>query len=119
MAEMKKLDDLDLGKVSGGVNSASDTSWKWVTANVDKDYLALRSAPAYDSRNEISRLVSGTAFQILPDKKDGDYVYAYFNGDEGWVNSKYIKGFTMQPADSLQSHRMIGEGADCRPANQV
>ena len=51
MAEMKKLDDLDLGKVSGGVNSASDTSWKWVTANVDKDYLALRSAPAYDSRN--------------------------------------------------------------------
>ena len=95
MAEMKKLDDLDLGKVSGGVNSASDTSWKWVTAHVDKDYLALRSAPAYDSRNEISRLVSGTAFQILPDKKDGDYVYAYFNGDEGWVNSKYIKGFTM------------------------
>ena len=84
MAGMDKLDDMDLGKVTGGVGETGDEKWKWAMASVDKGYLALRSAPAYDFKNEKVKIVNGTALQINPDKTDGEY---------GWVNSNYISGF--------------------------
>lgn len=93
MAGMDKLNDMDLGKVTGGVGETGDEKWKWALASVDKGYLALRSAPAYDFRNEKVKIVNGTALQINPDKTDGEYVYAYFNGEYGWVNSNYLSGF--------------------------
>lgn len=99
MAGMEKLDDMDLLNVAGGVTGGSRGSeepvWKWVMANVTEGYVALRTAPVNDFSNEVSRLVNGTAFQIRPDKTDGDYVYAYFNGQEGWINIKNVTGFTM------------------------
>lgn len=95
MAEMEKMDDLDLAKVAGGIQDTDQRRWKWVMANVNTGYLPLRSDPSYNKTNEKDRLVSGTAFQILPEKTQGEYVYAYFNGQEGWVHSNYIKGFEM------------------------
>lgn len=113
MADMKKLNDQDLDNISGGVSGrglttggisgeglAADgvsgsglTGWRWVSANVKTGYLALRSAPSYDYRNEIAKIVDGTSFQIKSDQTAGDYVYARFDGMEGWVNSKYVTGF--------------------------
>ena len=112
MADIKKMNDQELDNIAGGVGGtglaaggvsgsgiASDgvsghgiTGWKWVVAKVKTGYLALRSAPSYDYRNEIAKIVDGTAFQIKPDETSGDYVYARFNGMEGWVNSKYVSG---------------------------
>jgi hypothetical protein len=94
MAGMDKLNDMDLGKVTGGVGEAGEENkWKWALANIDRGYLALRSAPDYDFRNEKVKIVNGTALEINPDKTDGEYVYAYFNGEYGWVNLNYISGF--------------------------
>ena len=96
MADMKKLNDQDLDNITGGVSGrgltaggisgeglAADgvsgsglTGWRWVSA-----------------RNEIAKIVDGTAFQIKSDQTAGDYVYARFDGMEGWVNSKYVTGF--------------------------
>ena len=112
MADIKKLNDQDLDSIAGGVGGtglaagsvsgtgiAYDgvsgtglTSWKWAAANVRTGYLALRSAPSYDYRNEIAKITDGTAFQVRPDETSGDYVYSRFNGMEGWVNSKYVSG---------------------------
>lgn len=122
MADIKKLNDQELDNIAGGIGGtglaagsvsgtgiasdgvsgtgiASDSvggygiaGWKWVVANVKTGYLALRSAPSYDYRNEIAKIVDGTAFQINPAQTSGDYAYARFNGMEGWVNSKYVSG---------------------------
>lgn len=93
MAEIKKMNDQELGMIAGGASAPVEPGWKWVKASVKTGYLALRSFPTYDPRNEIAKIVDGTAFQIKPDKTNGDYVYAYFNGNNGWVNSKYVTGF--------------------------
>lgn len=93
MSEMIKLNDQNLGSVAGGIGESGDPGWRWVRANVRTGYLALRSAPAYDYRNEIAKIVNGTAFQIKPGQTSGKYVYACLNGLEGWVNSGYITGF--------------------------
>ena len=95
MGKMDKIDDLELGAVSGGTGGPGEPGWKWVMANVQNGYLALRSFPAYDPRNEIAKIVTGTKFQAMPDKKMGDYVYASYNGDKGWINSKYVSGLEM------------------------
>lgn len=96
MSEIKKLNEQDLDNVAGGIGGPGEPGWKWVLANVNTGYLALRSHPAYDFRNEIAKIVNGTAFQIKPDQISGDYVYAYFNGLRGWVNANYITGFAPQ-----------------------
>ncbi len=95
MADMKKLNDQDLDNVAGGIGGPGEEGWKWVVANVKTGYLALRSSPSYDYRNEIAKIVNGTAFQIKPDETRREYVYAYFNGLKGWVNSNYIAGFAV------------------------
>ena len=93
MEKMEKMNDQELGAIAGGTGAPVDPGWKWVKASVNTGYLALRSFPTYDPGNEVVKIVNGTAFQIKPDKTNGDYVYAYFNGNYGWVNSKYVVGF--------------------------
>ena len=95
MAEKKKMNDLDLMNVAGGVGTAGELKWKWVMSDPGEGYLALRSDPSVSADNEVARLVSGTAFQIQPDNTNGEYVYAYFNGMNGWVDFNKIKGFEM------------------------
>ncbi len=90
MENEKILNDAELEQVAGGA-AAAKAKWKWVVCNVEKNYLALRSAPEYKFENEKVKIYPGTAFEIRTDKKSGVYVWARFNGTEGWVNGNYVK----------------------------
>ena len=53
---------------------------------VEKGYLAVRSAPAFDASNEIDKLYNGDIFYVSG-WLDGDYWYGYSkNVIEGYVN---------------------------------
>ena len=58
---------------------------------VESGYLALRTAKAYDSRNEIGRLYTGDAFDVT-DASDYQYWYGYSPklGMYGYVNKDYL-----------------------------
>ena len=70
---------------------ASDT----YQVGVSKGYLALRSAKAYDSSNEIGQLYSGDTVQLI-DTSDSQYWYVYSQklGKNGYVNKDYLIGGT-------------------------
>ena len=61
------------------------------TVSVAKGYLALRSAKAYDSRNEIGQLYTGDTVQVT-DSSDATYWYVYAPSLEksGYVNRNYL-----------------------------
>ena len=63
------------------------------TVSVAKGYLALRSAKAYDSSNEIGELYTGDVVQ-LKDTSDATYWYVYSPklNKEGYVNKNYLTG---------------------------
>lgn len=92
MTDMNKMNAQELEQVNGGA-SASAGTWKWVTVSGTKNYLAIRTAPAYDSKNEIGKVYNGTRIQIRTDIKSGAYVWAYASSinKEGWVNASYVK----------------------------
>ena len=57
---------------------------------VEKGYLALRSEPYYDSKNELEALHTGDIFYVMSDY-DSTYVYGYSEtGKEGYVNKNYL-----------------------------
>ena len=61
------------------------------TVKVSSGYLALRSAKAYDSRNEIGQLYTGDVVQVQ-DSSDPTYwfVYSAKLGKSGYVNCQYL-----------------------------
>ena len=61
------------------------------TVHVSKGYLALRSAKAYDSRNEIGKLYTGDTVEVK-DSSDSQYWYVYAPslGKYGYVNKDYL-----------------------------
>ena len=61
------------------------------TVSVAKGYLALRSAKAYDSSNEIGQLYSGDTVQLV-DTTDAQYWYIYSQKlcKYGYVNKDYL-----------------------------
>jgi len=61
------------------------------TAYVEKNYLALRKAPAYDASNEKGRLYSGDDVIVLH-KSDSDYWIVYSEDLEmaGYTNKHYL-----------------------------
>ena len=61
------------------------------TVVVDKGYLALRTAKAYDSRNEIGELYTGDTVDVT-DTSDSTYWYVYSPkyGKSGYVNRNYL-----------------------------
>ena len=78
----------------GGSSSTQDygaTSTNTWTVKVAKGYLALRSAKAYDSRNEIGQLHTGDTVQVT-DSSDATYWYVYAPSLEksGYVNRNYL-----------------------------
>ncbi|MDO5139590.1 MAG: hypothetical protein Q4D71_14165 [Oscillospiraceae bacterium] len=89
---MASLNEEELESVSGGAGS-SGGSWKTVECIVAKNYLALRNAPAYKYENEIAKIWPGTIFSVKPSRKSGDYIWAAYGSQQGWVNGnrKYIK----------------------------
>lgn len=85
----------DLGK-GGYVNknylSDSETvTYPTRTVKVKSGYLALRSARAYDSANEIGRLYNGDTVEIR-DSSSADYWYVYSSklDKSGYVNKNYL-----------------------------
>ena len=75
--------------------SAQSSSGDSRTVSVAKGYLALRSAKAYDSSNEIGQLYSGDTVQLI-DTSDSQYWYVYSQKLEknGYVNKDYLIGGT-------------------------
>ena len=61
------------------------------TVSVSSGYLALRTAKAYDSRNEIGELYSGDTVTVQ-DSSDPTYWYVYSpkHGRYGYVNKNYL-----------------------------
>ena len=74
----------------GGGSYAGGSSY---TVSVSKGYLALRTAKAYDSKNEIGELYSGDTVQVQ-DTSDSTYWYVYAPklGKSGYVNRNYLVG---------------------------
>ena len=72
---------------AGGTPSPGFTK----TVSVPKNYLALRSAKAFDYYNEIGKLYTGDTVQVQ-DTSDGTYwwVYAPSLGKSGYVNKNYL-----------------------------
>ena len=93
MTDMNKMNAQDLEQVTGGNDGSTQATWRWVTVTGTKNYLAIRTAPAYDDKNEIGRLYNGTKIQIRNDLRSGAYVWAYASSinKEGWVNGNYVK----------------------------
>lgn len=71
----------------GSIGGSGDTR----TVKVDSGYLALRTAKAFDSSNEIGQLYTGDQVQIL-DTRDSAYWYVYAPklGRSGYVNRNYL-----------------------------
>ena len=78
--------------VGGTAPSTAGQTW---TVSVAKGYLALRTAKAYDSRNEIGELYTGDTVQVT-DTSDATYWYVYSpkHGKSGYVNKNYLVGGT-------------------------
>ena len=66
-------------------------SYPTYTVSVSKGYLALRTAKAYDSRNEIGELYTGDTVQVI-DSSDNGYWYVYSPklNKNGYVNRNYL-----------------------------
>lgn len=57
---------------------------------VDNGYLAVRSAPSFDSSNEVDKLYNGDTFYVTM-WLDGNYWYGYSqNHVDGYVNKNYL-----------------------------
>ena len=76
--------------VGGGTANTGGASY---TVSVSKGYLALRTAKAYDDKNEIGELYSGDTVQVQ-DSSDSTYWYVYSPklNKSGYVNRKYLVG---------------------------
>ena len=71
--------------------STSYSSYPTKTVRVEKNYLALRNAKAYDAANEIGRLYTGDVVNVI-DSSDSAYWWVYSSklGKEGYVNKDYL-----------------------------
>ena len=73
--------------------SGSSSDGTRYDVSVSSGYLALRSAKAYDSRNEIGQLYNGD-YVLVQDTSEGKYwwVYSPKYDKYGYVNHNYLKG---------------------------
>lgn len=90
MEEMKKMNDAELNEVNGGNDGMSSTNWLTAVPNVESGYLALRSRPSYNEANEIAEIYPGSYFSVNTFRWNGSYVWARYNGIQGWVNADFI-----------------------------
>ena len=70
------------------------------TVKVDKNYLALRTAPAFERSNEIGQLYTGDTVSLL-EKYNGQYwrVYSPKYDKCGYVNKDYLRSGTVYYGD--------------------
>lgn len=98
--EFKKLSPEEMEGITGGVDGKvgldMNGPWKKV-ANLQTGWLALRSEPVYDYKNEIGQLYNGDSVQIIGNgsgvSSDGQsyiWVWAPRINKSGWVNARFI-----------------------------
>ena len=77
--------------VSGSASSSSSSDYGNYNVKVDKNYLALRTAPAFERSNEIGELYTGDVVTVK-EKPSGEYWYVYSSkyGRSGYVNKNYL-----------------------------
>ena len=78
--EIAPLTEEELDAVDGGAGCV-----------VKKNYLALRNHPSFKYENEIARISRGTVFSVKTDKVSGNYVWASYGGQTGWVDKRFIQ----------------------------
>ena len=80
------------------VTAYADTAYV-VTGTTN--YLALRTEPRTDSRNEIGKLHNGDTFYVT--SRSGGYAYGYtVLGIYGYVNANYLTAINYQPQPQTQ-----------------
>ena len=83
----------ELGQIAGGAKKASNEVWVNRLVAETKNFLAIRTAPAYDDSNIIGKLYNGDRVMLLLDKQKGSYVWIRSDklNKEGWVNVNYLR----------------------------
>lgn len=90
--EMMELTDDELNEIDGGSAEARGKGrWVAVRCAVTKNYLALRTQPVYKYEVEIARIYRGTVFSVYTGKVSGNYIWAYYGGQTGWVDKRFIQ----------------------------
>lgn len=86
--QLDKTGYVDKDYLTGG----SEVTYPTMTVQVEKGFLALRSAKVYDKNNEIAQLNTGDTVEII-EKEDSTYWYVYVPklGKEGYVDKNYLK----------------------------
>ena len=89
-AKLNKSGYVNRNYLVGGGSSTGGSNY---TVSVSKGYLALRTAKAYDDKNEIGELYSGDTVQVQ-DTSDSTYWYVYSPklNKSGYVNRNYLVG---------------------------
>ena len=88
------LEEWEAAKVTGGFTDGLGNEYLTVTGTTH--YLAFRTEPDYDERNEIGKLFNGEIVQIAGGRYQGRdgriylYVYAPKFGRYGFVNENYV-----------------------------
>ena len=87
-AKLNKSGYVNRNYLVGGGSSTGGSNY---TVSVSKGYLALRTAKAYDDKNEIGELYSGDTVQVQ-DTSDSTYWYVYAPklNKSGYVNKNYL-----------------------------
>ena len=88
-------------QANGNTVYGPTSSYITYTVSVKSGYLALRTAKAYDSSNEIGRLWTGDGMQVI-DTSDSQYWYVYAPtlGKYGYVNKDYLVANSSAPSSS-------------------
>ena len=87
--EMAPLTEAELEEIDGGTGEAG--GWRSCRCAVKKNYLALRNHPSFKYENEIARIYRGTVFSVKSSKRSGNYIWASYGGQQGWVDSRFIQ----------------------------
>ena len=56
-----------------------------------KNFLALRSKPEYKASNEIAKIYNGETLKVQLSNRSGAYLWAKYEGKQGWVNGDYVR----------------------------
>ena len=91
----QNLNAEEMEKIVGGVDGkqAFFEGPKMHVCGIETGWLALRTAPKYDPKNEIGQLYNGEEVQVYYDCTRNGYTWVYFPklNKSGWVNSNFVK----------------------------
>ena len=79
----QKMDAMDLDQVAGGNGGRGQDAWR--TARVTVAALSLCNYPSEGRGDEKGTIPGGKVFEVNAGRASGTYVWARYNGTEGWV----------------------------------